>query len=105
MLPALPGTGGEGGKRQYRGVVLILLGLAGGAILAGWIIGRLHALALTIVIPLISVASRMSYEHAHGTPPELWTVNTVIFSAGFAFCVGAGVLLRSLTRLHPFAER
>ena len=84
--------------------LLIVVALAGSAVLAGWLIGRPRALTAVIVVPVIAIVSRIRYENENGHPPETWTAATVLFTAGFAVCVLIGVGLRRLTgpnRLRP----
>jgi hypothetical protein len=76
--------------------MLIVLGLAAAAVIVGWLWGRPRALAVTIVVPVIAIMSRIRYENQHGNPPETWTAATLLFTAGFAVCVLVGVGLRRL---------
>ena len=72
-------------------VIIAVLGIA-----AGWLIGRPRALAVTIVVPIGAVISRVQQEHS-GHPPETWTAATILFTVVFAVLVLAGVLLRRAT--------
>ena len=76
--------------------MLILVGLAVFAIAAGWLIGRPRALALTILMPIVAVISRIQQER-NGYPPETWVPATVLFTVVFALLIAAGVLLRRLS--------
>jgi hypothetical protein len=75
-------------------LIVVIIGVLG--IAAGWLIGRPRALAVTIVVPISAVISRIQQEHS-GHPPETWTAATMLFTIVFALLVLAGVLLRRVT--------
>jgi hypothetical protein len=75
-------------------LIVVIIGVLG--IAAGWLIGRPRALAVTIVVPISAVISRIQQEHS-GHPPETWTPATILFTTVFALLVLAGVLLRRVT--------
>lgn len=76
--------------------MLILVGLGVFAVAAGWLIGRPRALAVTMVMPIVAVISRIQQER-NGHPPETWVPATVLFTVVFALLIAAGVLLRRLS--------
>ena len=69
--------------------MLILVGLAVFAIVAGWLIGHPRALALTILMPILAVISRIQQER-NGHPPETRVLATVLFTVAFALLIAAG---------------
>jgi hypothetical protein len=73
-------------------VVLGVLGIA-----AGWLIGRPRAMAVTVVVPVIAIVSRIE-QTRRGYPPETWTASTLLFTAGFAALVAIGIGIRCVTR-------
>jgi hypothetical protein len=75
-------------------LILVMIGVL--AVAAGWLIGRPRALAVTIVVPIGAVISRIQQEHS-GHPPETWTAATLLFTTVFALLVLTGVLLRRVT--------